>query len=67
MPCNIGGRLNLSLQAICTCFPFQTAQEVYFQIDGSDEVLGLCFQDGFLRFLVMAFDVTSQVGGVDLI
>ncbi len=67
MPCNIGGGLSLSLQAICICFPFQTAQEVYFQLDGSDEVLGVYFEDGFWRFLVMAFDVTSQVGGVDLI
>jgi hypothetical protein len=36
------------LQAICICFPFQTAQEVYFQLDGSDEVLGIYFEDGFL-------------------
>lgn len=47
MPCNIGRGLNLSLQAICICFPFQTAQEGYFQLERSDEVLWIYFEDGF--------------------
>jgi hypothetical protein len=65
-PCNIGQGLNLSLQAICICFPFQTAQEVYFQIDGSDEVLGLCFEDGLLRFLVIRRHLSSGRGRLDI-
>ena len=44
----MGRGLNLSLQAICICFPFQTAQEVDFQLDGRDEELGICFESGFL-------------------
>jgi hypothetical protein len=50
MPCNMGGGLNLSLQAICICFPSLTAQEVYFQLNGSDEVSGIYFEGDFWRY-----------------
>ncbi len=67
MPCNLGGGLNLSLQAICFCFPFQTAQEVYFQLDRSDVVLGIYFQDGFLAITSYGVRRHLSSGRVDFI